>query len=616
MIYYMVMNPIQQRLADRLWLRDYQRKQLPELRLRHFDISRFRNQVTLISYTFPENADDFDFIEFAVRQSWACLGRLRTILVADRMTPRLEQFQLANPDDVEVQVEPRLKIGSIDSMSEDCIRRLHTRFSTPYCLIVQDDGFPLSDRLDEFLGTYDYLGAPTIREIRSEKIVDALHLAPLNGGFSLRSHRLCRAVARQWSFWRYLLPRTSRARIEDVFYTQTACLNPFFALRYRFAPSSVARSFSTPDFDGIVTLRDLKRVPFGSHGASALRQLLDTHRDPPIHVAMASDERYFEGLLTATWSMARFCSRPHTLVFHILNGGISQQNLTTLSKTLSPFGCRLDIITIDPTRTFLNFKAYHGGTMTYARLLLPDLLPHVDQIIYTDVDVLWLGDSAELWDSLSSEALLHVVPGCENEPKEEVDWFKSHQFPYQEGRRFCAGMIAMNLKKFRRERLQEKMLESLRAENGNIPYNDETLLNAYAYGRNDIRDLAPEWQLTSGHCRTLSQEPAIIHFIDDAPWRSLHSTHHLLTNPILLWHRIHANLRGISTWRSLRNTNSSTSVILCRTLFLAATIFPPVRAALYLYLTLIGKRDGIACLRKFLVPYKLPQSVYEKALSR
>lgn len=45
-----------------------------------------------------------------------------------------------------------------------------------------------------------------------------------------------------------------------------------------------------------------------------------------IQVALSSDDNYFVGLLTTAWSIARNCSRPHNLIFHIIDGGISDAN--------------------------------------------------------------------------------------------------------------------------------------------------------------------------------------------------------------------------------------------------------------------------------------------------
>ena len=236
-------------------------------------ISRYEGEVTLIAYTFPKDENDFDFIEFAIRQSWHCLGKLKAVIIADRMTERLDAFAKANPE-VEIQLEPSLKVGDILTMTDDCIERLHTRFSTPYCLIVQDDGFPLRNRLSEFLGKYDYLGSPSTREGWVRDIAHRVLQIIMNGGFSLRSRKICKAVSQEWKFWKHVIKRSSRYYSEDYIYSSLCRRNPLFALRFRFPSAKVAREFCLPDFTGVVDIRNSPIKPLGVHGTTACLQLL------------------------------------------------------------------------------------------------------------------------------------------------------------------------------------------------------------------------------------------------------------------------------------------------------------------------------------------------------
>lgn len=256
----------------RMWLRDFQRRNLTQLRDCRFSSSDIGSELTLLIYTFPQDASDFDFIEFAIRHSWRTLGLLPTVIVADRHTNPLDSFARANRDVVELQIEPELRPGHIASMSADCIQRLHTRFQTPYCLIVQNDGIPLQNNIREFLGAWDYLGAPTVRDVPAQKLVDWFKVACLNGGFSLRSKLLCQATATRWSFFRHFIGESSHWAIDDVFYTRTACLDPTYRFRFRFPTCKTARSFAVIDFDGELDVRTLATLPLGVHGASTISQ--------------------------------------------------------------------------------------------------------------------------------------------------------------------------------------------------------------------------------------------------------------------------------------------------------------------------------------------------------
>ncbi len=249
---------------------------LPKLRatpippLRHPD-------VTLLIYWYPRPDADgrrpTEGCEFALRQSLTVLGRLPTVIVTDRRWAELEA--LAEALGAEIQEEPSLTPGDIWSMSLDCIARLHSRFTTKHVLIVQNDGVPLRDELDAFLG-YDFIGAPCVTEGWKETVADLLGITVLNGGFSLRSRRLCRAVAWRWAMlWRYILKPGDKSLSEDIFYTRTLRLwDLYYRLRYRFAPSRVARRFSVECLDGAIPVAR-EANPMGFHGRLTAKAFFD-----------------------------------------------------------------------------------------------------------------------------------------------------------------------------------------------------------------------------------------------------------------------------------------------------------------------------------------------------
>lgn len=267
---YGIIHEMETTETPRAWLRSWQKKQLPDLRNRSFPPSRYRDAVTLVIYAFLSNEEDFIGMEFSILQSWKVLGLLPVKIIADREYATARELRRKFPEFVEIQTEPTLIPGRIETMSQDMIIRLHGRFSTPYCLIIQDDGFPLNDTLNDFLGKWDYIGAPSVRDVPAQYLADLFRLAVIGGGFSLRSKRICKAVSREWAFWKHFIAPKSKAAIEDIFYTQTACLNPFYRFRFRFPSSKQARKFDVFDFNGIDDIRDLKT--FGVHGPTAIRQ--------------------------------------------------------------------------------------------------------------------------------------------------------------------------------------------------------------------------------------------------------------------------------------------------------------------------------------------------------
>lgn len=331
--------------------------------------------------------------------------------------------------------------------------------------------------------------------------------------------------------------------------------------------------------------------------------------DKTIHVALASDDNYFEGLLVTAWSIARNCSRPSNLVLHILDGGISEEHFAFLAQRISTFGSTIDRIKVNQTESFGSFSTYRGNSrMTYARLLLPDLLPDVGNIIYTDVDIAWAVDIAELWDSLSDTAVLHyIIKGGPIIP-EEIKWFEDNGFKIEPDTRFCAGMIVMNLEKFRQENLHIKMLDAITQSGGKTPCVDETALNAFMFWRTDKIAIPRRWQRMSGGIQnTVERDGCVIHFGADAPWRNLARTHQMVTDLHIVWHGLHAEARGISTWKSFRMFSPASAIVLFRALYVLGANLLLVRKMLHGLMILKGLRQNIPCLDCYLCKFPVKE---------
>lgn len=232
-----------------------------------------RDDVTILAYTFPQRGkedDAFSKIILSLQRTWALLGKLKTVVVASHEFPLLIDF--AKREAVEVQVEPTLVPGNIKTMSMDCIKRLYRRFSTPWVLIVQDDGFPIRDNLDEFVGRADFWGAPIISDGLKRKVAYALGLGSFNGGFSLRSRKLCEHASKKWfSFFKYVFREDSQFLGEDFYYTTLLKMFPSTWLRFKFPSEKTSFAFSFDALGGKVSLPLGTIAPFGVHGRATLK---------------------------------------------------------------------------------------------------------------------------------------------------------------------------------------------------------------------------------------------------------------------------------------------------------------------------------------------------------
>ena len=250
----------------RKWLYEWEKRNLEGLRKMAFQPSRWRGQVTLLIHSFQPDEEMFYVNEFPILHTWKVLGRLPVAIITDKDTEPMAALKARYPEDVSIKMSPDLKRGDVLSLSRDCLNNLYKYFETPYCLTIQDDGFPIRDNLGDFLGKWDYIGAPFVRDLPRQYVADLLLKDCLNGGFSLRSHRYCVATCREWARWGARASRWFKWNAEeDWFYSVRSRWNPLHRLKYRLPWASQARLFAAMDILGIVDLRKYRHVPFGIH---------------------------------------------------------------------------------------------------------------------------------------------------------------------------------------------------------------------------------------------------------------------------------------------------------------------------------------------------------------
>ena len=124
-------------------------------------------------------------------------------------------------------------------------------------------------------------------------------------------------------------------------------------------------------------------------------------------------------------------------------------------------------------KNMTNFKfknAKLSGPMqsiaTYYRLILPELLPNINKIIYLDGDTLILDDLKEMYDinvdNYYYKGFLDIG----------IDLFLPNNDNY-----ICAGILLINLDNLRKDDIINKMYDYMIKNNDNLYYHDQTIIN-------------------------------------------------------------------------------------------------------------------------------------------
>ncbi|HEM3702980.1 TPA: glycosyltransferase [Streptococcus suis] len=246
-----------------------------------------------------------------------------------------------------------------------------------------------------------------------------------------------------------------------------------------------------------------------------------------IHLAFSVSGDYANHLGVTLYSIAKHHPN-QPLEIHILSEDISRDHKESLEILAATFPT-LSLHFIHVAQDSLNKINLSGDGLphsAYYRLLLADLLPHIDKVIYLDVDILVKNSIVELWQTDISKVSLGVI--------REIDMYAtSPDYPATIGLRdqhhyFNSGVLVMNLKKMRQEQSVSTLLETAKQYSSRLRYGDQDILNMvfkdditlcdYSYNFTNWRLMYPEISV---------KEPAIIHFSGSKwtkPWMKKEDT--------------------------------------------------------------------------------------------
>jgi len=272
------MSSIADNHGDIEFLRAWQERMLPKLETTCFIPCENQNRLTALTYYFrptdeKPDYESFKWTRFAILKTWKECGLLKTIIVTNAVTPAQKKIRSEFPDYIEIQIEPTLIPGDINSMTLDCHTKLHARFSTQFVMIIQDDGFPLHPGINRYVGKYDYVGAPWRRNVFQAQLYGMIHRQwPMNGGFCIRSKKFCHLIAMYWNKYYSFQPFDFDKHSDDVFCTITLP-NEHRWFRYQVHTAN-SRTASTFSYDAFLP-SNFKRDVLGFHGAKAFREIVE-----------------------------------------------------------------------------------------------------------------------------------------------------------------------------------------------------------------------------------------------------------------------------------------------------------------------------------------------------
>lgn len=240
-----------------------------------------------------------------------------------------------------------------------------------------------------------------------------------------------------------------------------------------------------------------------------------------IHLAFCINDRYAPYVAVTLKSLVRN-NKHWDMVVHVLTGGISRKNMEVMQK--AALSVKLEIHIVDDTK--LRRLKDNWSIYAWYRILLPDILPEVDRILYLDADVIIDGPIAPLFElDMTGVAVAGAI---------DIQAFNEGLYKrlnYNPSDKYvCTGVLLMNLDYWRKNDLTSKVIEWAKMNDSIIIFPDQDAINAVChdtkiilpmkYGVLDVYFHYDCFRTDEYRPQLLEalDHPVIIHYAGQAPW--------------------------------------------------------------------------------------------------
>ena len=255
-----------------------------------------------------------------------------------------------------------------------------------------------------------------------------------------------------------------------------------------------------------------------------------------VGIAYGLNNQYTYPTLVSMTSILENSSSHTYYIFYILVDektfkNNNKQMLISLEKKYDR--CEVNIIEIsDENLKNANTKRY--PLAAYYRLILAEIIPDLNRIIYLDGDTLIYDDLSEMYNlEMENNIILGFV---------DNSYKKAEEFGIQTYKYIVSGVLLINLKEIRKENITQKFFEFMDKYQDKLTQEDQTVINIVLHGR--IGLLPPKFGMWNFHTKDSLlnhnnygnqnlgikaydekeiikawNTPSIIHYVRAKPWR-------------------------------------------------------------------------------------------------
>ena len=202
--------------------------------------------------------------------------------------------------------------------------------------------------------------------------------------------------------------------------------------------------------------------------------------EPMIPIVFATDDNYVPYCGVAISSLIQNAYKANTIEIFVLYDRLSLTSIRRL-ESLTTESAQVSCICIHDYIMDLNVAEYNHVTIASAyRLVIPDVLPQYDKLLYLDSDIVVNGDISELYSFELGDNILGAVHGY-FKPGDFMHNHITKTLKIQEKNFFNAGILLINAEAFRRNHVKDKCFQLL-SQRRDLYYMDQCALNIVCEG--------------------------------------------------------------------------------------------------------------------------------------
>ena len=248
--------------------------------------------------------------------------------------------------------------------------------------------------------------------------------------------------------------------------------------------------------------------------------------DNNLNIIYSSDDNYYIYMGVSILSVLENNKNFNSINIYIVDNNISDGNKLELKKLVESYQRNIIFIDFEKYKKYLNLNMqWQISISSYARLFVASMLPsNIDKVLYFDCDTLIVDSLNELWNQDIND--FYIAGVCDTVPSniKQAIGLNNKDFYIN------AGMLLINLKKWREDNLEKNLLNFIDNHNGNVIHHDQGVINGVIKNK---KILPLKYNLMTSYLM-MSRDDIIKFYKVEDPFYSKEQIDEAIKNPVYI----------------------------------------------------------------------------------